>query len=843
MEESEKEILSFDAYFQSLIKRYESVKDVSALGRKGAMPQDSIYVPPKLNEPRPERIYPMDEDEEDEMAGSAENVKSRYERKVSKRDRVLDADTAVLQFRRMAILGPAGAGKTSLLKHLVLKSCRENLQKEETGVVPVPVTVRHVVQQPGRSLRDYIAEVFEMHGFQGTKGFVERELKCGRCMLLLDGFDELAEPENRKRLTLEIHRFVELYPLCRIVVFSRKEGCRDKLEGFVKLELLEFDDSQVKQFIDNWFGESRPESARALRKAVKGNETIKRLARNPLMITIIAVNYEADPVFPRRRAELYRGAVDAVLKRSSTQENSEAGYTSSQKKFILGQLAYQAHRRNRRLISEETALKLVRDCCAQLKLGETEAGPVFEEIVKYSFLLTKNGEDGYEFLHISFQEYFAALELSKQEQAGCKAEIFDFIDIPWWEESVLFYAGIVRDSGPLVKCIQKDITEDNFYSRFLMAGKCIANAGYTDSDLEDEIAGELWSLYREGVVLENQGRPIEVLAAMKPGALINRLIDRLKDEDPSVRRSIAFALGELGSADAAPALYDVLSSDEDDYVRGVAAAALGETGWVEAVPVLTHALKNDPDGYLRAGAAEALRTLGDEGTVPALIHALVNDTNSYVRSSAADALGALRSPGAVQALINSLAQDDDIDVRMSAADALGMIASVEAVKPLSNALAKDETIDVRMSAADALGAINSRGAVASLVDAMKNSQHQSVRWIAAEVLRESGSPETVEAFIIALTGDQNIFVRRSAAEALGEIGSPEAIEPLSVALKNDRDSHVRGYAAEALGKVGDKSATPALGNALKDKGHFNMGKVKDAASEALKKIDRRIVLD
>jgi HEAT repeat protein len=54
------------------------------------------------------------------------------------------------------------------------------------------------------------------------------------------------------------------------------------------------------------------------------------------------------------------------------------------------------------------------------------------------------------------------------------------------------------------------------------------------------------------------------------------LIARLRDASPEVRRSAAWALGELEQKEAMLPLIDVLARDADARVRQAAAAAIGK---------------------------------------------------------------------------------------------------------------------------------------------------------------------------------------------------------------------------------------------------------------------------
>jgi predicted NACHT family NTPase len=246
-----KEIEYFNTYFNALKTDFERIKDISAIGQKEPVPLENIYVSLKLTETVKEREIPVDEDRkivEDEL------IRKELEGP-AERARVLDAERAITDYNKLVIVGAPGSGKTTLLKHLALKSCTENLKVLERTCVPIPITLRELADS-GKDIRQYIDDVFEKYQFHEAKEFVEKDLKTGKCQLLLDGFDELATKEQQEQIAVLIHQFMEKYHKCQVVVTSRIAGYHDELSGFTKLELMEFDDKQIEKFIQNWFGES-----------------------------------------------------------------------------------------------------------------------------------------------------------------------------------------------------------------------------------------------------------------------------------------------------------------------------------------------------------------------------------------------------------------------------------------------------------------------------------------------------------------------------------------------------------------------------------------------------------
>jgi GTPase SAR1 family protein len=619
---------SFNTYFKAMKKDFEAIKDVTAIGQKEEIPLENIYVSLKVSEAKEERDFPFDPEMEKELKIFDEKEMIRQERITTKRGRVLDADSAVKNFHRLVVVGAPGAGKTTLLKHLALKACKQNIDRQERITVPIPITLRNFAQQDEKSLKDYIHVVFEKYEFPKAKEFIEKDLGGGKCLLLLDGFDELATRENQERVAKEIQDFSRNFANCRIVVTSRTAGYHDDLSGFTKLELMEFDDIQVKQFIDNWFGETDRGKAQTMLKAVKDNESISKLAKNPLMIAIIAIIYEEDRELPQRRVELYKRTMEVLLSRWDKRKKLRNKFSLEQKEFILAKLAYENHCLNRRTVPEERVLGLIRQYAQQVKLKEEDAPLFLEEIWQRSYILRQIARDTYDFLHLCFQEYFTALELNKQED-DISATI-EHINQSWWEEPILLYAGLRNNAARLIKRIQKK-PEDIFYSNLMLAGKCIADAQFIEPALEDGLVDILWDLYRVGEFYLLRKRAITVLSQIKPAKLIDSLIDQLTDKKNDACAHSAYALGEIGSPKAIPALLQAMEHNKNSDVRWRAAFALGNIGNPEVIPTLLKAMQNDKDISVRWRATYALGIIGSMEVIPELLMTLENDKDGAVR--------------------------------------------------------------------------------------------------------------------------------------------------------------------------------------------------------------------
>ena len=152
----------------------------------------------------------------------------------------------------------------------------------------------------------------------------------------------------------------------------------------------------------------------------------------------------------------------------------------------------------------------------------------------------------------------------------------------------------------------------------------------------------------------------------------------LSDNDPDVRQSAVWSLGQLGSEQALSALREHLT-DQDTKVRQSAALALWQLGGAQALSALLERL-TDQEPDVRLMAVQVLGQLRSEQALPALLERLT-DQEPDVRQSAALALGQLGSAQALPALLERLT-DQDSSIRLMAVQALGQLASAQALPAL-----------------------------------------------------------------------------------------------------------------------------------------------------------------
>jgi HEAT repeat protein/beta-lactamase regulating signal transducer with metallopeptidase domain len=197
---------------------------------------------------------------------------------------------------------------------------------------------------------------------------------------------------------------------------------------------------------------------------------------------------------------------------------------------------------------------------------------------------------------------------------------------------------------------------------------------------------------------------MHALSRFRSPAAFDAFVVGLKDQDPEVRQQAASALSQLRDGRATDALIAALK-DENAEVRQQAAFALSQLRVARAVPALVVALK-DVDDDVREQALFALSQIRDASAVPALIGAL-SDAKPNVREQAAFALSQIGDRAAVPGLIAAL-KDKEPSVREQAAFALSQIGDESAIEALTAAI-KDPVADVRQQAIFALSQLADGG--------------------------------------------------------------------------------------------------------------------------------------
>jgi len=798
---------------------------------------------------------------------------------------------AFMENRIMVILGDPGSGKTTLLKYVAFH-CALGEEEKNLGIkencMPVFVALRdysaRLKKQENISLEQFL-RISVNKVEEGMGPILMELLKDGKCIVLLDGLDEVSDLFRRRSVVDDVQLLMSKYPKNRFIVTSRISGYKDVwLSGeHPHFMIQDFTGEQVREFLEKWFvtlalkskkegelndSETRwlkakgVQTAKSLHYFIMINENISRLAVNPLMLTILGLIYAQGIRIPRNRVELYRECTDTLvdtwdhLKGKTSREYLSIPHPDEVRE-ILEIVAWRLHKEYEENVVPSEKLRewivnlLRKDYGKPKDVAQREAGNLIELIHERTGLLIEKGENLFGFPHLTFQEYFVALYLSRDPDIA-REVIQDHLHESEWQEVILLLLGLERRKNIVTNYMELIVNRGSLYEELthvdlLFAGKCLTDDIHIDNSKKREIIDRIMEVFRKTKIpalRDELGTIIGMCAGTKSERrLREHLLSLLNYRNKDVRRATIEAISNMGLSDQKTLKQMIdLINDEDENVRRTVKQAIGNIGFLnneivmqiialtkdeyldvhrelseeirkievtdsnENMRVVT--LLNHKDAFIRQSALCAIRILGsaDEKIIKN-VFTLMKDDNSFIRRNAIEVIGTIgiTDKNAVMKIIQ-LFKDNEWDVRETAVTTIGDMEIMDkaTIKEVL-ALFKDDNECVRSAAVKAIGTMGVSGDyVIKQVISLFKDINEHVRAAAVETFGTIGaSGEGIIKQVIGLFKDEIIYVRHTAVKAIGTLRvSEDYIVKQVIALFKDEDEYVRRAAVETFGTMG-----------------------------------------
>ncbi|MCP5018643.1 MAG: SUMF1/EgtB/PvdO family nonheme iron enzyme, partial [Ketobacter sp.] len=542
-------------YLAYLVDRYQ-ILDFKGMGvdRAIALPLLEMYVPLKA------RIeLPKGETWDRSIKVGGGQLPDEEGQRIGEPQPVLD----LLQTHDgVIILGDPGAGKTTFLKYLAIRLALghgDTLGLGNRLPILLPLSAYASALDAGDvSLDDFICTYYDDQGIDlPLTALFEAALNQGQALFLLDGLDEVKSMKQRE---LVVDRFLTYFTFHRRV--GNKFALTSRIIGYDEVRpankhlkectLVDFDREEMEIFVDKWTGalekamrggrtpfgaaEARREKEELL-EAIDQHEGVRRLATNPLLLTILALMKRQGVTLPERRVELYDKYIETLIRHWNLargldrRAGRELDYGTAL--HVLAALALWMHQENPGISlapQEEVKRQLVTIYKGRgVADPEIQAQQLLTDAREYAGLLVERGQRAYGFIHLTFQEYLAAIGITQQEDESL-AQVVDLLagtvgNDNWHEVTLLAiaYIGIVQQREKpashvlqqLVECAPGEPGE-----AVVLAGEAVADmlSGGITSQFKAEIADKLIQTMqatkvsmqrraRAGQVLDNVGDP------------------------------------------------------------------------------------------------------------------------------------------------------------------------------------------------------------------------------------------------------------------------------------------------------------------------------------------------
>ena len=383
----------------------------------------------------------------------------------------VDGLEAVKRFDKLIVLGRPGAGKTTFLKYLALQCSLGEFQAQR---VPMFIPIKDFAEMPTRSgLLDYINQQIASYGNSSLR-VADSLLQNGRMLILLDGLDEIKEQDS-KWVVQEVQRFSMQYPLNQFVMTCRLATHEYTFEKFTEVEVADFNQEQVAAFVYHWFASKNPVLGDWVIEKLQSpdNRSMRELATNPLLLTLLCLIFEDCGESPLNRCELYKEGLEILLKKWDSKRNIEREQvyrklSLQHKEALLSHIAWLTFNRGDYFFSQSELkrqisnyLSRLSDAEVLLKPGHFDSEAVLKSIEAQHGILVERARGIYSFSHLSFHEYFAARELvdsaTPEALETSLKSLVKHLNDPRWREVFLLTAGMMHQPTQLLTLMKQQI--------------------------------------------------------------------------------------------------------------------------------------------------------------------------------------------------------------------------------------------------------------------------------------------------------------------------------------------------------------------------------------------------
>ncbi|MEW6737454.1 MAG: signal transduction protein, partial [Acidobacteriota bacterium] len=239
-------------------------------------------------------------------------------------------------------------------------------------------------------------------------------LVLGKCILLLDGLDEVCT-EKEDNVIAQVRNFSDKYNENKFIIGCRIAAYKYHFEKFREVQLTDFDDEQIKHFINNWFG-SNSKRAEQCWSTIEAEPTIKELACLPLSLALLCLNFDEGVKLLTNRVELYEKGIDALLSkwdnaRNVARQEVYKNLSLKRKEAMLSRIAATTFESEQYAIPQVTLEEHIADFIRNIPGTkeddiEFDKEAILKSIETQHSIFVERTSKIYAFSHLTFQEYF-----------------------------------------------------------------------------------------------------------------------------------------------------------------------------------------------------------------------------------------------------------------------------------------------------------------------------------------------------------------------------------------------------------------------------------------------------
>ncbi len=388
------------------------------------------------------------------------------------------------QQQYLMVLGAPGAGKSTFLRKIGLEALKAHKSEYQHECIPIFIDLKQFNNSEIDYIKETIINEFRDCQLPFPEEFTIKALAQGKLLILLDGLDEVPtdniEDSDLVRyvfkatnlgkqdfdipqllgkryidLAINIIKFiVDNWKKNRFIISCRIAAYPRNFNKFSEVTIAEFNDTQIQQFIKNWFSsevDKKVETAEKFWRLLNQPEytATKELAQTPLLLTFLCLVYDESQDLPKNRSTLYSDALDILLRRWRAEKRVQEDRIDQKigvdlEKIMLSEIAYLGFEADKLFFSHQEVVSQIKEFLASNDNApkHLKAEAVLNAIAIQQGILVERERDIYSFSHLTLQEYLTAKYIDDHQLI--EKLVAEHLTDERWKEVFLLVAGLMR---------------------------------------------------------------------------------------------------------------------------------------------------------------------------------------------------------------------------------------------------------------------------------------------------------------------------------------------------------------------------------------------------------------
>ena len=327
---------------------------------------------------------------------------------------VVDVQTIIDYSKFSIIRGTGGSGKSTLLKYFFLETIKQE------SYIPLFIELNELNNYDltvSSNFIEIICEILTTFGSELQKDQLIRLLESGKVIIFLDGYDEL-KFDNVKPFVTIFDKFCKRFPNNNYILTSRPNTDFTEFQRFAVFQISELTIEQSISLIKK-LNYSESKVADEFIKELNDNlyTTHKSFASNPLLLTLMLINFTHYRKIPEKIHIFYQEAFDTLYRLHDSRKpgmysrefNTLNDLPKDVFMNIILEISFISYLKSKTSFKEDELISLIDSL--DKKQFKFDSKDYIDDLISICIFYREGNRIS--FVHKTFQEYFSAKYLEQ----------------------------------------------------------------------------------------------------------------------------------------------------------------------------------------------------------------------------------------------------------------------------------------------------------------------------------------------------------------------------------------------------------------------------------------------